>query len=196
MEDLSYVQKGAKTVNGQYTFASHDQVTKAVHPMLVKYGVVITPSADELTQEGNRTVVKLCVVFTNADDPTDRFASMWYGYGVDPGDKGPGKAISYAYKYALLKTFALETGDDPDNDSKAVYEPSKPVYEASKCLEFEMRLPSGMSARDREKLTAFLEHTSARAGIAVEDIKREALTRFDEFMAAFKKWNNKKKEQQ
>ena len=48
------------------------------------------------------------------------------GYGIDPADKGIGKAISYSFKYALLKTFCLETGDDPDQDQSSKYEPAKP----------------------------------------------------------------------
>ena len=34
---------------------------------------------------------------------------------MDNADKAPGKAISYAFKYALLKTFALETGEDEES---------------------------------------------------------------------------------
>jgi hypothetical protein len=40
----------------------------------------------------------------------------FFGYGIDNQDKGPGKAMSYAVKYAMLKTFCLETGDDPEKD--------------------------------------------------------------------------------
>ena len=47
-----------------------------------------------------------------------------FGYGIDNGEKGPGKAVSYAVKYALLKTFCLETGDDPDRDAGTEHVPS------------------------------------------------------------------------
>jgi len=40
-----------------------------------------------------------------------------FGYGIDPQDKGPGKAMSYGVKYGLLKALGLETGDDPERDS-------------------------------------------------------------------------------
>jgi hypothetical protein len=36
-------------------------------------------------------------------------------HALDNGDKAPGKAISYATKYALLKTFLLETGEDEES---------------------------------------------------------------------------------
>ncbi len=107
MSELDYIAKGDKTVNGQYRFVSHDQVTAKVHPMLVKHGLVILPTVIEMKQENNRTVVRLRVNFFNADNHNDFYATEWYGYGIDNADKGPGKAISYAYKYALLKTFCL-----------------------------------------------------------------------------------------
>jgi ERF superfamily len=181
MSELDYIAKGDTKVNGQYKFVSHDQVTAKIHPLLVKYGVTIIPTVEEVSQEGNRTLVKLVISFINADCPTDLFAVRFVGAGIDPGDKGIGKAISYAYKYALLKTFCLETGDDPDNDAKA-------VYEAPKCDEFEAALPSGLSTKDEQKIIKFLQERSKLLGKHVEDIKREAVKRMPEFMAAVKKW--------
>ena len=125
MADLEYLQKEDKKVNGQYRFVSHDKVSGAIHPLLVKHGVVIIPFVKEMNQEGNRTQVKLRLEVFNIDDPNDLIAFETYGYGIDQGDKGPGKAFSYAYKYALLKLFCLETGDDPDNDADAKFAPSK-----------------------------------------------------------------------
>lgn len=117
MKEVSYVQKEDKKVNNQYRFVSHDQVTAALNGPLAKHGIVILPSILELTQDGNKTVVKLEVAFVNIDNPTDQFKVIHYGYGIDPSDKGVGKAVSYACKYAMLKTFCLETGDDPERDN-------------------------------------------------------------------------------
>jgi len=181
MSELNYIQKGPKSVNGQYRYASHDQVTAAIHPFLVKYGVTALPTVTAHTQEGNRTTVDLRVVFTNADDPNDAIAISCFGYGVDPGDKGPGKAVSYAFKVACLKALALETGEDPDEDANAVYEPPK-------CQEFDS-LVSMWSEKDKERLDQFLSHSSVALKKHVEDVKREAVSRFDDFIAAYKKWN-------
>ena len=126
MQEINYIQKGDKRVNNQYTYVSHDAVTEALHGPLTKNGIAVLPSVLEMTQDGNRTSVKVEVSFVNIDNPTDRFSVCHVGFGIDSGDKGPGKAISYACKYALLKTFLLETGDDPDHDQKAKYEPPKP----------------------------------------------------------------------
>ena len=117
MSELSYVQKGDKTVNNQYRFVGHDAVSEAIHPMLVKHGIAMIPSVSCWKQDGNRTEVDVTVSFINADKPEDRFDVQTFGFGVDQQDKGPGKAVSYATKYAVLKTFVLETGDDPEKDS-------------------------------------------------------------------------------
>jgi hypothetical protein len=69
------------------------------------------------------------VRFENIDDRTDYIDVETFGYGVDPQDKGPGKAMSYGVKYALLKVLGLETGDDPDTvqDNRADYTPARPT---------------------------------------------------------------------
>jgi len=116
MQEVSYIQKSAKKVNNQYTYVSHDQVSSTLHAPLTRHGIALINSVVELIQDGTRTIAKVEVTFINIDDPSDRFSVISYGYGIDAADKGPGKAISYACKYALLKTFCLETGDDPDHD--------------------------------------------------------------------------------
>jgi hypothetical protein len=130
MQELDYLQKEKK--NGlQYSFVSHDKVTGAVRPLLVKHGVVCWPTNFTLTQEGNRTQLLCQVVFASIDDKTDCIHVDSIGYGIDTQDKGPGKAVSYAVKYAMLKVLALETGDDPDQDQNAKFEPATSPASAS-----------------------------------------------------------------
>lgn len=117
MKEVEYVQKEDKKVNNQYTFVSHDAVTSKTREALMKQGVIYYPQNLQFQQNGNRTEVKLDIHFVNIDDPKDTITVPSFGYGVDQQDKGPGKAISYAVKYALLKTLALETGDDPERDN-------------------------------------------------------------------------------
>lgn len=147
MAELDYLQKGEKKAGGMYRYVSHDQVAAAIHPLLVKHGVVIIPTVKEMKQDGNRTCMCVLVTFINSDNPEESFVVESYGYGIDTSDKGPGKAYSYAFKYALLKTFCLETGDDPDDDQQSKHEVviSKEQYE--KLLEF--NLPN-MSVHHRQ----------------------------------------------
>jgi len=184
MSELDYIQKGSKTVNGQYRFVSHDQVTAAVHPLLVKHGVLILSTVEEMIQENNRTTVKMLFQFVNIDTPHDNYTVRYTGYGIDNSDKGPGKAISYAYKYCLLKTFCLETGDDPDNDANSSYEPAK-------CLQFDRDIIPQFREESLPLLDTFLTYSSNLMHKHVEDIKREAVARPDDFIAGFNRWKQK-----
>jgi len=125
MKEVKYIQKSDKKVNGQYSFVTHDSVTAALHEPLANHGIVMIPSILDLHQDGNRTVAKMEISFVNADKPEDKITMIHYGYGIDAQDKGVGKAVSYAVKYALLKMFCLETGDDPEKDT-IPYEAPKP----------------------------------------------------------------------
>lgn len=119
MQDVSYVQKENKKVNNQYTFVSHDAVTSKVRPALLEHGVLAVPSYFDISVDGNRTSCSMSITFINIDKPEDKLEipCAGFGQGIDPQDKGAGKAMSYAYKYALLKVLGLETGDDPERDS-------------------------------------------------------------------------------
>ncbi len=117
MKDVKAVNKEDKKVNNQYKFVSHDAVVRVLHDPLVKHGVMMIPDVVELKQDGNRTIAMVHVKFVNIDDPKDMIVTTYWGYGIDSQDKGVGKAISYAVKYCLLKTFCLETGDDVERDN-------------------------------------------------------------------------------
>lgn|SRR5574338_500057 len=185
MEELTYIQKGDLKVNGQYRFVSHDDVSEKVHPMLVKHRVYAKPTTIEMKQEGNRTVVMLRVFFINVDNPRDEFSVDFPGHGVDPSDKGPGKAVSYAFKIALLKGLCLETGEDPDKDVKSRYEPAK-------CLEFDLQIPSTFTEAEKKKLQKFLAESAEAHGKHIEEIKAKAACNMDQFLEVFKKWSTKK----
>jgi hypothetical protein len=125
MGEVDYVQKEKKQ-GMNYSIVSHDAVTAKVRPLLHKHGVIYYPRGLTVSQNGNRTEAVFTVRFENIDDRTDYIDVETFGYGVDPQDKGPGKAMSYGVKYALLKVLGLETGDDPDTvqDNRADYRPT------------------------------------------------------------------------
>ncbi len=120
------------------------------------------------------------------------------GYGVDgggfdrdgkekpQGDKGPGKAISYAFKYACLKLFCLETGEDADNDATVEFHPSK-------CLDFDS-ITSLVAVSQRKKLDEYITISAEATGRHIEDMKREAVKNKDAFVNAFANWLKKNKE--
>lgn len=122
MDKVRYVQKEKKQ-GMQYSVVSHDHVTAKVRPALLEAGIVYYPVNLSYVQNGNRTEVMLSVRFVNTDNPEDFIEVPSLGFGIDSQDKGSGKAISYAVKYALLKALGLETGDDPDLEQNVQHTP-------------------------------------------------------------------------
>ena len=114
MMDAPIIVKEEKKVNGQYRFASHDAVASNIKKLLVKWRLIAIPTITDHTYDVNYhlTILKISVKFINIDKSDEVVETCSYGYGLDNQDKGLGKAYSYAFKYALLKTFCLETGDD------------------------------------------------------------------------------------
>jgi hypothetical protein len=118
---VSYIQKERKS-EMKYSIVSHDAVTAAVRPHMVEQGIIYYPVDMKMTQNGNRTEVTMSVRFQSIDDRDDHMDVVCAGFGIDTSDKGPGKAISYSVKYALLKALGLESGDDPDMQQDSVHE--------------------------------------------------------------------------
>lgn len=130
MKNIEYLTKDDKVEFGttKYKAISEEKVTTAVREQLVKQGIVIIPIQQESeNKELTRTeksVNMLTSVHTryriqNIDNVNDFIEVESNGTGVDTQDKGVGKAMTYAYKYMLLRTFAIPTGEDPDKISSA-----------------------------------------------------------------------------
>lgn len=85
---------------------------------------------------------KVVYRFVNVDDTNDYIDITSYGDGVDSLDKAPGKGMTYADKYALMKAYKISTGDDADKEASTEQTEVKEqhhksidelVYEWSKC---------------------------------------------------------------
>lgn len=76
--------------------------------------------------EGNQLFMRLEVVyrFVNIENPEEFVDIKTYGDGIDTQDKAPGKAMTYADKYALMKAYKIITGEDPDQNPS----PEKVTY--------------------------------------------------------------------
>lgn len=142
MKKVNYVQKEDKKVNGQYTFVSHDAVTRLLHGPCTEAGIAVMPSVVEYLQDGNRTTVWVEVTLVNIDKPTEMFSVKSIGYGIDAQDKGPGKAFSYAFKMCLLKLFMLESGEEDVEIKNVDYKPELPKGDVLKAKNMIKSAPS------------------------------------------------------
>lgn len=120
---VTYVQKDAKVTG--YKAVTHDQVTAALRECMVEFGVITTQSllessfreTGDLTAKGNKWMMyqaKYEITFINMEDPNDKFSVTIESQALDNGDKATGKAMSYSMKYAMLKVFNLETGENEE----------------------------------------------------------------------------------
>jgi len=99
----------------RYNFLSEAKTTEIFHELFVKYKIILVPIG--LTEEkvGVITQGKYTYRMFNCEKPSEFLDLVTSGQGQDSGDKGSGKASSYAYKYLLWRTFAIPSNDDPDN---------------------------------------------------------------------------------
>ena len=135
-DELGVVSKNlsVKAGGGSYKAVSERDILDAVKPLEAKYRVYSYPSnrtilesdtlENEKTYNGNTTKsttfftrVQTEYTFINIDKPEERFTTIVFSEGIDPGDKGSGKAMTYADKYALMKAYKISTGDDPDQNA-------------------------------------------------------------------------------
>jgi hypothetical protein len=121
MKKVKYVKKDA-SVQG-YKAVTHDQVISVCREELVNQGVVIVPNQiahDMLITKDQNNKMHLyesdyCIDFVNMDNPTEMIHVNISSQAQDNGDKAPGKALSYAVKYAILKVLCLETGENDES---------------------------------------------------------------------------------
>lgn len=122
---ITYIQKD-KSVSagpaGSYRAVTHDAVTGMIRQHLVEHGVIIAPTLIESVfhqkEEGAKQRLYSAsydVRFINMDAPDECVTIRIEAHALDNGDKAPGKAISYATKYAILKLFNIETGEDEES---------------------------------------------------------------------------------
>lgn len=117
MKNAKSVTKEAARSGIPYKIVTHNEVNNTIKTEMIRQGIIVIPSVSNHSREGNFTMVSIDMKFMNIDNPEDSYTAQGFvGYGVDPSDKGIGKAISYATKYALLKTFMLEIGDDEESE--------------------------------------------------------------------------------
>lgn len=123
---VSYIQKDARVQGGgNYAAITHDAVTAAVRDHLVSNGIMVVPTLHQskVTDTGTTTSSGVPIIryeasyfiaFVNCDEPSDTVTMLIESHAMDQGDKAPGKAISYATKYAMLKLFSIETGESEE----------------------------------------------------------------------------------
>jgi len=125
------IEKDMTVGKGNYSYkaVSDHAVTLRVKEAEEKNGIVSIPIKQELIKteivkkviDDNKEsityvdVVKLTLRIYDIE--SEKYIDVEsFGRGLDSGDKGFGKASTYARKYALLNAYKIATGEDPDAD--------------------------------------------------------------------------------
>jgi hypothetical protein len=135
MSEIGDIPKDGWNSAQSYAFRRIEDVTVRVRDVMGRNGLVCIPVASEVvsatpyeTEKGKRAtsvVIRQTYAFISTDDPSDRIEIQTIGEGADTQDKATTKALTAAYKYALLQSFAIgEGGDDGDARSGADDEPA------------------------------------------------------------------------
>ena len=126
MEAVGHVSKTERNQSQNFNFRGIDAIVNAVSPALRKHGVVVVPHLIEShydtvvvgrnnTQMGHARVTVQYVFM--ADDGSNISATV-AAESMDSGDKATAKAMSVAFRTALLQALCLPTDErDPDADS-------------------------------------------------------------------------------
>lgn len=127
--DIRNIEKNMQVGNATYGYkaVSDLDVTLKVKDAETKYRIISIPVKQEIInsevlkiRDGEKEKIlyvdniKLTLKIIDLDDITSFIDVEAYGKGLDSGDKGFGKASTYARKYALLNAYKIATGEDPD----------------------------------------------------------------------------------
>lgn len=132
MVDVKAVRKGDRNQQQGFNFRGIDGTLNAVGPVLRKHGVVVVPEVETLERSevvvGQKQTrmghVMVRVRYRWYGPEGDCIESVTIGEAMDSGDKAASKAMSVAFRTAMLQTLALPT-DEPDPDHE-VYERAAP----------------------------------------------------------------------
>lgn len=116
MRDVTSVGKSDTNSHFGFSFRGIDTILKAVAPALRDHGVVVIPDTRDQKSEvvGKQLRVTVTVAYTFYGPRGDSLTAVVPGEAMDAQDKASSKAMSVAYRTALIQALAIPTGErDP-----------------------------------------------------------------------------------
>lgn len=136
--DLPAIGKDSEISGGgqRYKYRGIDDIMPSIKSLLAKHGVHLAPSfsvVDDQSWEATRNNggttrwrhVTISGTFRFYGTGGDAFEVTTIGEGKDSADKAFNKAMTAALKYALIQTFAIADGEDPDHERHETAGPAR-----------------------------------------------------------------------
>lgn len=183
---INPVPKKGENTTQHYSYVEAEDVLKLIRAKLLDAGILVRP---ELTNDtyishfsetgGKSFVTTFVMAYTFVDTETGeewRVAIPAAGADIG-GDKGVYKALTGSFKYALIQTFLIITGDDPEADrvseeteqqtatkDERKAAPTIPVARAKKILDKAIKVSHAKKTGNKVTLSAALKAKLADAG--------------------------------
>jgi hypothetical protein len=160
MADLSIegISKARKNEQQGYRFRGIDDVLNFLSPVYAKHGLIVVPSfkaqpqIERKTAKGNPlyyAFVEAIFKLYHVEEPSEMIeAGPFIGEAMDSADKATNKAMSAAYKYFALLTFAIPVEGTPDAD----YGDPEPAAPTGKPVDVEGWIKTFAGCLTREEL--------------------------------------------
>lgn len=125
MAAVSPIAKDRKNIQQNYSFRGIDDMYNALNEHLAKAGIYFTSSIVSREREERQTKGGSNLIYTiltikwtiYAEDGSFTITET-VGEAMDSGDKSANKAMSAAYKYALMQVFCIPTNDSKDTEEE------------------------------------------------------------------------------
>lgn len=150
MNEIKAVRKEERNQSQNFNFRGIDATVNAVGPALRKHGVVVMPEVlshdyDTVVSSSGKSMghVIVQVTYRFYGPAGDDLACTVVGESMDMGDKAGAKAMSVAFRTALLQALCLPTDEaDPDAESFERGAAKKPGKKPAKATEPDAPLAS------------------------------------------------------
>jgi hypothetical protein len=184
---IGYIQKRGYNESLNYNYVAAADIAGIVGDILAEVGVVLIPRLESITYESyspgradNARLAHVIMAYAFTDvNSGEEITARVAGEGLDVGDKASYKAMTGALKYALLQSFLLATGDDPEGertDSRAAFG-SKRLITFEQVCQLKRLIEETGTELERVlayyKLASLEEMTEAIYRRAVELLKRK-----------------------
>ena len=119
MQSAAWVQKTGKNSHMRYDYASEVDIISVYRPAMVEAGIYIRPLSIEILQremqgKNHRLLAMLTYRLEGRSGVSGHIDVPVLTEGIDSQDKSAAKLYTQGLKIALLQTFCIPRGEDPD----------------------------------------------------------------------------------